>query len=170
MTIKRFTTNETVITNPHNTVLRGKSFPSLTIEGEKDEKIEIPFPKEKFTRLLKVVGVKNAEELSTSVLTKLMVLTIGDFITGAMSLDELATIFSFLLWNCKYKSGRVNPTFDEIGIILENGGELAYYLRHAVDNGEPNSTFVEFLYSLMQFYDRRAVVQANVESMEKERA
>ena len=154
-----------MIENLHDTTTKGKTNPSVIIKGQHGEKIALPFPEEKFNHHLQKAGVSKEQELTLLKLTKLMVNVIADFMQGGMSLDELSVIFSYLLWDCE-----LTTPSSEIGNILENGGELSYYLRHAADNGEPNSTFTEFLYSLMHFYDRRAEVQANVERMEKENA
>jgi hypothetical protein len=154
-----------MIENLHDFITKGKTNSSVIIKGQNGEKITLPFPKEKFIYHLKKVDVSKEQELTLSQLTKLMINVIADFKNGGVSLDELSVIFNYLLWDCK-----LTDQSSEIGIILDNGAELAYYLRHAADNGEPNSTFTEFLYSLMHFYDRRADIQDNVERTEKERA
>jgi len=54
-----------------------------------------------------------------------------------------------------------------VGDVLYERGELNYYVRHVeYPNG---GNFVPFITRVMQFYDRRVDIQANIEKMEKER-
>ncbi len=137
------------------------TYQDMKIITEQNKVITIPFPQKQFINQLAKVGVKDEKELSFATLVILMGNIIEDFINGVLSIDDLSSMFNHLYYEGFYshQSDDNKDKFSEIGNVLEFGSELSYYLRH------PDSSFLLYLQAVMNFYEQRDVVHANVKEM-----
>ena len=140
------------------------------IYGPNIETITIPFPEEKYNRYLDEVGVTSEKELSFTTLIAVIIAITRDFKSGKVSLDELGEMFGHL-WHYAFLTypSDVQHRFSKIGDVLYEGSDLNYDVRH-VDDETTKERFAASIRYILNFYDRRVDIQANVERTEQERA
>lgn len=115
---------------------------------KKAQTIEVPFPEKAFRSYLKTYGVP-LEKLTGEQIKSLFMVCIKDFQAGSISLDDLSTISSRLLWNRLMKLDK-KCLSTKLGSALYAAGEIAFYSRRA-NKGPLAKTFLKFLTEVLIF-------------------
>lgn len=132
----------------------------------KDGEIYEPFPLEIYQKYIQQINVKDESELTFSKLVTLMVNIITDLKNEKISTQDFSDIFEVLYtYFFEKQSEKKKDIFSEIGIVLFNGAELNYYAESDSKNAQ-NSTYKEYLNSLMHFYNMRETIKKNIDELD----
>ncbi len=112
-----------------------------------DNKIlEIPFPATKYQEYITLLG--NKPHLTYQEQRRLFVTAIDDFLSGKLSMDDLAAIAGHE-WN---KMPNKEKDTTDLGEALYAASELSYYVRHI--EGETSKVFNRFMNTVMDYYHK----------------
>jgi len=98
-----------------------------SILSEKGE-ISIVFPKNKFQRLLQMVGVEKTEDLTPDQIRSVFIQSVRDFLTGENSSDDVSEIAAVLLTFLREHTKETDHK--EIKDVLDTASEMSFYIRH----------------------------------------
>lgn len=103
---------------------------TMVVHADGRPNIVIKFPKTKFNKYLKQIGLLEFKDLgSTEQIEKVYLLCFQGFKGGKLSTDDLSVI-SFNLFNQGLKVDKTFSDSEIFGVLLD-GEELAFYLRLA---------------------------------------
>lgn len=121
---------------------------SLIEPYEDVEEIEIPFPEDKYKKLLEICRLTDNSELGEVQLSQLFVNAVYHFLLGHIALDELSAIANFL-WSMHVKG--INNRLD---VAMYGCAELNFYVRRIYDPKRPNyhGNFIGFMTDAMEYY------------------
>ena len=125
-----------------------------------------PFPLKLYNNYIVRLNIKNEGELTFSKLVLLMADIIADLKNEKISVQDFSDIFEVLYtYFFQKQSEQKQDKFSQIGTVLFNGAELNYYST-TEDKNNKESTYQEYINSVMHFYDMREAIQKNVNEIE----
>ncbi len=113
-------------------------------------KIDIPFPIEKYSKLLKLCNLEADKDLSDENIALIFVNAVFKWLKGEWSLDDLSCIGNKFWYERKEKN-----ELDELGNALYASSEAGYYIRriYRPEIKEKNDNFSRFVISIMKYYE-----------------
>lgn len=113
--------------------------------------IDIPFPDEKYKKLLKLCNLEEDSSLGPHQMSQIFVNAIYRFLTGEFSLEDLSSISSSLWFEIEGDSAK---KFDELGSALYAADEMSFYVRRIYKPGGKHGGFERWMVEVMEYYHR----------------
>lgn len=93
-----------------------------------DRLIGVLFPKKKFKEYLERFKIQSLKKAEKSVLEKLFIRIVEDFMKGKIGFDEFSSISNYLWWHGGVMARKEHED-KEFYNILQQAGELSFYIR-----------------------------------------
>lgn len=121
-----------------------------TVADMQGKKIIVAFPTEKFGKYLEKVEAISVKDLTFEKMRMLYLLTIADFVSGKLSLDEMSEIASSL-WKPPFEADSKEEK--ELKEALLSASELNFYVRRIPEIKPEGHTFIWFMTDVMNYYE-----------------